>query len=223
MGTRRPHGQLDAITAAARSAHGITDGDLSTIDRSRRLADDVTGTRDGGDVSITEPRRLHELPSFDARTIEAVRRSCAGLPEPIELTREFYRDLFKRVPAARALFPDDMTAQQERLLSGILAAVRAMDQPHLVEDSLRRWGVVHRRLHGITNDLYPQVGHSLLHALKLLYPSMESSLGSAWIAVYEWMAAVMIDGADQADRADGLLPRERIDVHESSWVTGGRR
>jgi hypothetical protein len=33
---------------------------------------------------------------------------------------------------------------------------------------------------------------------------METSLGSAWIAVYEWMAAVMIDGADRADLADHM-------------------
>ncbi|MGF1646574.1 MAG: globin domain-containing protein [Kineosporiaceae bacterium] len=149
-----------------------------------------------------EPRRLDELRPFNRRTVEAVRLSCSQLPEPLELTREFYRDLFQRVPAARDLFPADMAPQHERLLSGILTAVRALDRPHLVEDSLRRWGVVHRRRHGITNDLYPHVGHSLLHALKMLYPNMDTSLGSSWIAVYEWMAAVMIDGADRADLAD---------------------
>lgn len=172
-----------------------------------------------------EPRRLHELPPFDMRTVEAVRLSCAKLTEPIELTREFYRDLFQRVPTARGLFQADMAPQQERLLSGILAAVQALDRPHLVEDSLRHWGVVHRRQHGITNDLYPHVGHSLLHALKILYPQMETSVGSAWIAVYEWMAAVMIDGADRADLADENRPapvRQRTSQHSHGVPSGLR-
>jgi hemoglobin-like flavoprotein len=168
---------------------------------------------------------LHELPPFDARTIEAVRLSCSTLPEPIALTREFYRDLFERVPAARAMFAEDMTAQQERLLSGILAAVRALDQPHLVEEALRRSGVVHRRVHKISNDLYPHVGHSLIHALKTLYPNMETRLGSAWIAVYEWMAAVMIEGADRADLADQMKASgiTHIDVRENYGLGIGRQ
>jgi hemoglobin-like flavoprotein len=175
-------------------------------------------------VGEIRPRRLHELPPFNRRTMEAVRLSCARLPEPLELTREFYRDLFKRVPATRTMFPADMTAQHERLLGGILAAVQALDRPHVVEESLRRWGVVHRRTHGITDDLYPHVGHSLIHALKLLSPDMENSVGSAWVAVYEWMAAVMIDGADRADLADentvSLVGRDEIHRHPTSAVVG---
>src|SRR6478609_1975643 len=101
-----------------------------------------------------EPRRLHELPPFDPGTVAIVRASVARLPpDPIELTREFYRQLFAMAPPARELFPEDMTDQTERLLSALIAAVRALDQPELVEDHLRRWGVVHRRMHGVTNEL----------------------------------------------------------------------
>jgi hemoglobin-like flavoprotein len=150
-----------------------------------------------------EPRRLRELPPFDPATVAIVRGSVTKLPpEPIELTREFYRQLFEIAPQARVLFAEDMTDQTERLLSAILAGVRAMDRPELVEDHLRRWGVVHRRMHGVTNDLYVYVGHALIRALHRIFGHLETSVSSAWIAVYEWMAAVMIDGADSADTVD---------------------
>jgi len=162
-----------------------------------------------------EPRRLHELPPFDPATVAIVRASVAKLPkDQVELTREFYRQLFAMAPPARALFSEDMTDQTERLLSALLAAVRALDRPQLVEDHLRRWGVVHRRMHGVTNELYVYVGHALVRALHLIFGQLETSVSSAWIAVYEWMAAVMIDGAETADSIDRdpstLIPQPEL-------------
>ena len=160
-----------------------------------------------------EPRRLVELQQeaaragrttvFDPTTVEIVRSSCARLPkERVELTKEFYRQLFEIAPETRAMFPADMAQQNERLLSAILAGVRAMDRPELVETHLRRWGVVHRRMHGVTDEMYVYVGHSLIRALHKLFGHFETSIASAWISVYEWMAAVMIDGAETAESVD---------------------
>ena len=160
-----------------------------------------------------EPRRLVELQQeaaragrttvFDPATVEIVRSSCSRLPKDrVELTKEFYRQLFEIAPQTRAMFPADMAQQNERLLSAILAGVRAMDRPELVETHLRRWGVVHRRMHGVTDELYVYVGHSLIRALHKLFGHFETSIASAWISVYEWMAAVMIDGAEIADSVD---------------------
>jgi hemoglobin-like flavoprotein len=160
-----------------------------------------------------EPRRLVELQQeaaragrgtvFDPTTVEIVRASCAKLPkDKVELTREFYRQLFEIAPHTRGMFALDMSEQNERLLSAILAGVRAMDRPELVESHLRRWGVVHRRMHGVTDEMYVYVGHSLIRAIHKLYGHLETSVASAWISVYEWMAAVMIDGAETADSVD---------------------
>jgi hemoglobin-like flavoprotein len=160
-----------------------------------------------------EPRRLVELQQeaaragrgtvFDPTTVEIVRASCAKLPkDKVELTREFYRQLFEIAPHTRGMFALDMSEQTERLLSALLAAVRALDRPQLVEDHLRRWGVVHRRMHGVTDEMYVYVGHSLIRAIHKLYGHLETSVASAWISVYEWMAAVMIDGAETADSVD---------------------
>jgi hemoglobin-like flavoprotein len=140
---------------------------------------------------------------FDPATVQIVRDSCARLPpETVELTREFYRQLFEMVPEARAMFPEDMSAQHDRLLAALLAAVRTLDRPEVVEDHLRRWGVVHRRMHRVTDELYVYVGHALVRALNKIQGHLETSVASSWIAVYEWMAAVMIDGAEKADAVD---------------------
>jgi nitric oxide dioxygenase len=160
-----------------------------------------------------EPRRLHELSSeaaaagrdtvFDPVTVQIVRDSCARLPQDqVELTREFYRQLFEMAPSTRSMFHEDMSEQHDRLLSALLAAVRALDRPEMVEDHLRRWGVVHRRMHGVTDEMYVYVGHALVRALHKIAGHLETSVASSWIAVYEWMAAVMIDGAEAADVVD---------------------
>jgi hemoglobin-like flavoprotein len=160
-----------------------------------------------------EPRRLVELQqaaaragrttTFDPSIVEIVRSSCARLPEDkVELTREFYRQLFAIAPQTRVMFSEDMTEQNERLLNAIVVGIQAMDRPELVESHLRRWGVVHRRMHGVTNEMYVYVGHSLIRAIHKLFGHLETSVASAWISVYEWMAAVMIDGAETAESVD---------------------
>jgi hemoglobin-like flavoprotein len=181
-----------------------------------------------------EPRRLVELQQeaaragratvFDPTTVEIVRNSCARLPkDKVELTREFYRQLFEMAPSTRALFPKDMTEQNERLLNAILAGVRAMDRPELVEAHLRRWGVVHRRMHGVTDELYVYVGHSLIRAIHKLFGHLETSVASAWISVYEWMAAVMIEGAETAESVDRdpsrLIAQEQFHQTEQPQAT----
>jgi hemoglobin-like flavoprotein len=153
---------------------------------------------------VQEPRRLHQLPPFDPETVKIVRASCAQLPsDQTELAREFYRQLFEMVPEARAMFPEDMSLQNERLLGAILSTVRHLDQPQFVEAHLRRWGAEHRRSHQVSNDLYIYVAHALVRALARIIGYLETSVASAWMAVYEWMAAVMIDGAD-ADEAQQI-------------------
>jgi nitric oxide dioxygenase len=160
-----------------------------------------------------EPRRLQELRDeataagretiFDPTTVAIVRDSCKRLPsDQVELTREFYRQLFAMAPSTRSMFQADMTQQHDRLLSALLAAVRALDRPEVVEDHLRRWGVVHRRMHGVTDEMYVYVGHALVRAIHKILGHLETSVASSWIGVYEWMAAVMIDGAETAEAVD---------------------
>lgn len=145
-----------------------------------------------------------ELPPFTPQIIGWVRWSVSQLPEDQHLlTRVFYRELFTLSPESRPLFPEDITPQEDRLLGALLGVANALDRPALVESHLRRWGVVHRRAHGVGDELYVFVGQALVRTFNQLLSNVDSMIQSSWVAVYQWMAAVMIDAADQADAVDG--------------------
>ena len=50
--------------------------------------------------------------------------------------------------------------------------------------------------------MYVYVGHALVRAIHKIVGHLETSVASSWIAVYEWMAAVMLDGAEKAEAID---------------------
>ena len=103
------------------------------------------------------------------------------------------------------MFEADMTAQQDRLLHALLAAVRALDRPELVEDHLRRWGgrLSPADVRGDRRDVRVRGGmRRRATTVTLAGPPRDQHRGRAGSAVYEWMAAVMIDGAQRADVVD---------------------
>jgi hemoglobin-like flavoprotein len=156
------------------------------------------------------PIRPGELPWFGPETIAVVRASCRRLPEnALVLTEEFYACLFEMAPGTRAMFAEDMTAQSERLLRALLAAVNALEDPQALEPQLRAWGAWHRHVHGVTNDMYVYVGHALVRAVVRVLGPTETSVGSAWIAVYQWLASVMIAGAEEESVQRPGYPTER--------------
>lgn len=171
---------------------------------------------------VARPKRLdeltpEELPPFKPRQglhvklepkteewgpVEWVRWSINQLPtdNPRILTDIFYEELFLMAPETRDLFPVDMDPQKDRLLSALLAVARHMDNPAGVESLLRSWGVIHRRRMGVTDEMYVYVGHALVRTISRLLTNESTMAHSSWVVVYQWMAAVMIDAADEADR-----------------------
>jgi hemoglobin-like flavoprotein len=166
------------------------------------ICGDLTGVigRDALGSNVT-PRRLDELPPLHPTTVQHIRESARRLPEhQVDLARVFYHHLFEMAPEARRMFPADMSAQEEKLLKAIVAAVTALDDPAALEATLRRWGAAHKRIFGVTDSMYVYVGHALLRTVKLLL-SDSSAVLSSWVAVYEWLAAVMIAGAREEELA----------------------
>lgn len=145
-----------------------------------------------------------QLPPFTPTIVAWVRWSINQLPSDNArlLTDVFYEELFALAPLARAMFAEDMDPQKDRLLGALLAAAHGMDRASGFEPHLRRWGVIHRREHGVTDDLYVYVGQALIRTVTRLLSNNDSMIQSSWVAVYQWMAAVMIDGADQAEAID---------------------
>lgn len=133
----------------------------------------------------------------DAETIEIARESCAAVADrPAALAECFYHHLFELAPAVRTMFPPDMSIQHERMSRTLTEAVRQADDPDAVERLLQRMGAAHARNHAVIAEHYPYVGRALVRAVRDLSPRWSSSVGAAWVQVYEWMAAHMCLGAD---------------------------
>jgi hypothetical protein len=59
--------------------------------------------------------------------VEAIQGSLAAVRQrPVELAEVFYDQLFAMVPAARAMFPPDLTAQMQKMTTTLLTAIATL-------------------------------------------------------------------------------------------------
>jgi hemoglobin-like flavoprotein len=145
------------------------------------------------------PRSAIEVGRPDAATIQIARESCAAVADrPVALAESFYWHLFDMVPEVRAMFPADMSMQHERMSRTLVDAVKGADDPAAVERLLQRMGGAHARNHAVIPEHYPHVGRALVRAVRELSPRWSPVVASAWVQVYEWMAAHMILGAENS-------------------------
>jgi hypothetical protein len=94
------------------------------------------------------------------------------------------------------MFADDMSLQHERMCRILLQAVTMADQdPVAVEIMLQKMGAQHARHFDVIPEHYPFVGRALVRAVRALSMSWSTEIGSAWVQVYEWLAAHMVLGA----------------------------
>jgi hemoglobin-like flavoprotein len=119
---------------------------------------------------------------------------------PVALAERFYHHLFELAPAVRSMFPQDMTAQNERLSRALFDAVTALVDPERhtaqMQDYLGKLGAHHAHRLGVRPEHYPYVGHALVRAVNDVSGDSSAATSSAWIWVYEWVSAHMIGGAE---------------------------
>jgi nitric oxide dioxygenase len=134
--------------------------------------------------------------------LELVRLSfAAAAPRADELTTVFYRRLFATAPAARALFPDDLSEQRKKLAAALATIVEATARPDELVPYLRRLGRRHVA-YGAVAEHYPLVADTLKATLaELLGPAWSPSLDEAWTAALQLVSDVMLQGAAQVDAA----------------------
>ena len=86
-----------------------------------------------GPPSIPSPRAAAEMhraavvrrPAL--ADVEAIQGSLAAVRQrPAELAEVFYDQLFAMVPAARAMFPADLTAQMQKMTTTLLTAIATL-------------------------------------------------------------------------------------------------
>ncbi|HJE59819.1 MAG TPA: globin domain-containing protein [Nocardiopsis listeri] len=144
-------------------------------------------------------RSISEVPLPDPATIEQVRISCADIPEgSTRLSRSFYEHLFSMAPEVREMFSADIKPQQQRMADALLSVVQHLDTPDELAGYLRNLGLQHHRELGVLPEHYPYVGRALVRAVSEVSPTWSSSMSSAWVLVYQWITAHMLDGAELA-------------------------
>ena len=128
--------------------------------------------------------------------IALVQSSFASVgPRLPDLGAHFYRELFTRDPALRALFNTDLAEQQIRFVEKLTEIVRAI--PHLDELLLhtRDLGANHVG-YGVRVADYSTAGNVLLDTFAVvLGDEFDGPTREAWALAYNLVAEIMLEGA----------------------------
>jgi NAD(P)H-flavin reductase/hemoglobin-like flavoprotein len=130
----------------------------------------------------------------DQATLEASLEVVA--PVAPQLVAFFYETLFADNPRLRALFPDQMDDQRERLLAALLAVVHDADRPAELVERLEQLGRDHRK-YGVRPAHYASVGKALIATLSAFAgAAWTPAVEQAWLARYTLAASTMLAAAD---------------------------
>lgn len=110
----------------------------------------------------------------------------------------FYSTLFLTHPDVRDMFPMNMAAQRDKLVTALGAAVSNVDTIDRIVPHLQQLGRDHRKF-GALREHYPAVGQALMATLEHFSgPHWTPAIASDWAAAYDLVAQVMADAADEA-------------------------
>jgi methyl-accepting chemotaxis protein len=120
-------------------------------------------------------------------------------PRGDELMDEFYSRLFAAAPAVRPLFPTDMKRQKTMLLGALVLLRKSLRNLDAIVPKLRDLGARHVA-YGARPEHYPVVGATLIASMAAIAgPDWKPEHERAWGAAFEVVAAVMLEGAAQAE------------------------
>jgi hemoglobin-like flavoprotein len=143
-----------------------------------------------------EAMSMPQSPTFPAAEVAALKASFASaLRDPEAFGRRFYERLFLLAPALRSLFPDEIGHQQQKLTQAIIVLLRGLSQPETLEPVLRQLGARHVG-YGAKAVHYMLVGEALVTTVdELAEQELDPQSRRAWIKLYGWVAATMLDGS----------------------------
>jgi hemoglobin-like flavoprotein len=116
-----------------------------------------------------------------------------------QLTPRFYEILFERYPQVRPLFGHKSGNKQAEMLQQALVAVMDhLEDATWLADTLGAMGRKHLE-YGVSNEMYPYVGASLLATLaEVAGKDWTPELEAAWAEAYGAIASLMQRGAAMA-------------------------
>jgi nitric oxide dioxygenase len=114
------------------------------------------------------------------------------------MAAQFYRELFQRDPALRALFTTDMAEQQVKFAEKLTEIVEAIPRLDDLLAYTRALGARHVG-YGVRVADYGTVEHALLDALGVaLGDKFDAATREAWTVAYNLVAETMLEGAASA-------------------------
>lgn len=128
------------------------------------------------------------------------------LADPDRFAQTFYTNVFDLAPGVRAMFPDDMTDQRRKLvneLGFLINAVAAFDDPDKFDAMVERTRALGRRHvgYGATAEMFEPVGAALVGALHEHVDDFDEQKQAAWVKLFGFVAATMLEGASQVGPA----------------------
>jgi hemoglobin-like flavoprotein len=132
------------------------------------------------------------------------------LPQAETAAKVFYKRLFELDGGLKALFPNEMLTQGNKLMQFLGLAVVSLNKLDQLRPALRTLGARHVA-YGVLEEDYDTVGSALLWTLeRTLGDAFTPQLEKAWIDVYAMISADMKAGA-----ATKPLPPLDIDATHS--------
>jgi len=104
----------------------------------------------------------------------------------------FYDELFRIAPQVRVIFPDDMSAQHQKLVDALTYIVQNLRTPAMMERTLI--GLAQRHVeYGAKPEHFAAVGMALMTALRQEVPGgMSQPEANAWLEAYSFVSDMMI-------------------------------
>lgn len=110
----------------------------------------------------------------------------------------FYDRLFEIAPDVRALFPEDMGEQKQKLMTMLGTAVNGLTRLDAILPAVQDLARRHKD-YGTAPEHYPVVGEALLYTLEQgLGDDFTEDVRAAWAETYGVLAGAMIDAAEGA-------------------------
>jgi len=128
-------------------------------------------------------------------TIAQIKGSHASVAAtPLQLSANFYKELFSRAPDLRRLFPNDLTLLQGHFEAALAIVVRNLDEVDALGESLRSLGAQHVHW-GARPEDYATARDALVAAIRALSPDWTPTLEAGWRAAITAIIVPMLQGA----------------------------
>jgi hemoglobin-like flavoprotein len=139
---------------------------------------------------------------MDAKQVTLVQSTWQKVvPNAQAAADSFYTKLFELDPSLRALFPEDLREQKDKLMATIGRVVSALDRLQDVLPAVENLGRKHHR-YGVKREHYDTVGRALLGTLQAgLGEAWNEDVKRAWATAYGTLAQAML-GASSSRTAE---------------------